>query len=297
MSDLGDRFEITALGQTQQYVDPGRDCAERARVAAVFIALALSPPTFQRRPAPPPPAEVEARPGPPPPPAAADTSGGWAGLALDARIDGGSAGGDSSSTLVAAGADLRATVGRRALGLVATAGLLSPTHSRFQSVPVRQQRFPFSLAVIVRRGAVPALAASATVGVALVPFTLQGDGLATPAPATRLDTGAHLALALELPPPRRADDPVRRRARRLLSTPLRHRRRSARRHRVDRPPLAGRFGGLRPRGAPLAAPARSAGVPLSFATDSRKPRLRRGAARRPRLKPSGAHRRERAPRR
>ena len=32
-----------------------------------------------------------------------------------------------------------------------------------------------------------------------MPFTLRGDGLATPAPATRLDAGVHFALALELP--------------------------------------------------------------------------------------------------
>ena len=42
--DLGDRFEVAAAGQTGQYVDAARDCAERARVAAVFIALALNPP-------------------------------------------------------------------------------------------------------------------------------------------------------------------------------------------------------------------------------------------------------------
>src|SRR5437660_611079 len=44
VSDLGDRFEVIALGQTRQYADPARDCAERARVAAVFITLAVNPP-------------------------------------------------------------------------------------------------------------------------------------------------------------------------------------------------------------------------------------------------------------
>jgi hypothetical protein len=83
---------------------------------------------------------------------------------------------------------------------MATAGLLSPTTSRFQSVSVRQQRFPISLAVTGRLELSHAVAASAAVGVALVPFTLRGDGLDTPTPATRLDAGAHLAVALELPP-------------------------------------------------------------------------------------------------
>src|SRR6185369_10163724 len=35
VADLGDRFEIAAFGQTRQYDDGARDCAERARVAAV----------------------------------------------------------------------------------------------------------------------------------------------------------------------------------------------------------------------------------------------------------------------
>src|SRR3954447_2676702 len=44
VDDLGDRFEVAAAGQAGQYVDTARDCSERARVAAVFIALALNPP-------------------------------------------------------------------------------------------------------------------------------------------------------------------------------------------------------------------------------------------------------------
>jgi hypothetical protein len=40
VSDAGDRFEVTALGQSQEYVDTARNCVERARVAAVFIVLA-----------------------------------------------------------------------------------------------------------------------------------------------------------------------------------------------------------------------------------------------------------------
>ena len=44
--DLGDRFEVAAFGQSRQYIDAARDCAERARVAAVFITLALNPPAL-----------------------------------------------------------------------------------------------------------------------------------------------------------------------------------------------------------------------------------------------------------
>src|SRR5205814_3430832 len=65
VSDLGDRFEVVALGQTRQYADPNRDCAERARVAAVFIALTVMPPMFAM---PSPPAPPAARVVAPPPP-------------------------------------------------------------------------------------------------------------------------------------------------------------------------------------------------------------------------------------
>ncbi len=44
VTDLGDRFSVSAFGQAREYADPGRDCDERARAAAVFIALALNPP-------------------------------------------------------------------------------------------------------------------------------------------------------------------------------------------------------------------------------------------------------------
>ena len=47
VTNLGDRFSVSAFGQAREYPDPGRDCDERARAAAVFIALALNPPSFQ----------------------------------------------------------------------------------------------------------------------------------------------------------------------------------------------------------------------------------------------------------
>jgi hypothetical protein len=37
--DLGARYRIDAAGQRREWDDPARDCVERARVAAVFIAL------------------------------------------------------------------------------------------------------------------------------------------------------------------------------------------------------------------------------------------------------------------
>jgi hypothetical protein len=39
VDDLGDRYRIVIAGATRQFDDPRRDCSERARVIAVFIAL------------------------------------------------------------------------------------------------------------------------------------------------------------------------------------------------------------------------------------------------------------------
>ena len=63
LADLGDAFEVTVGRQVQRYADAARDCAERARVAAVFVALAMNPPSLEPpRPAPPvPPPAVQQR--------------------------------------------------------------------------------------------------------------------------------------------------------------------------------------------------------------------------------------------
>jgi len=193
VTDDGDRFSVTALGQTRQYGDPGRDCDERARAAAVFIALALNPPVLPPAPA--------ARVGDAPQvtAAAADASPApaserWIDLAAAARVDGGPA----SETSAAFGFEARLTVGWRWLGVAATAGILAPTDSTLSSVTVRQQRFPLSVAMTARRGIGQRLAVAGAIGAALVPLTLRGESLDGASQATRLDAGVRLACELRL---------------------------------------------------------------------------------------------------
>jgi hypothetical protein len=186
VTDLGDRFVVDAAGQTGAFVDLGRDCTERARVAAVFIALALSPPAAPERPAPPP---------PPAPPSAPRR---WFELAAEARLDGALVGAPAATT-VAWGGEVRGAVGRGVLGIAATAGVLAPTDDAFGSVEVRQQRFPLSLSLTLGHELARGLGIAGDLGLAVVPFTLQGEGLSTVAPATRIDLGARLAVALRLP--------------------------------------------------------------------------------------------------
>jgi hypothetical protein len=44
VQDLGERYVVTVKGRTREYTDEAHDCARRARVAAVFVALTLAPP-------------------------------------------------------------------------------------------------------------------------------------------------------------------------------------------------------------------------------------------------------------
>jgi hypothetical protein len=191
VSDLGDRFQVDAAGQTGAFVDVARDCTERARVAAVFIALALSPPAAPERPAAPPPA-------PPPRPVAPQSPRHWFEVAADVRLDGASVGAPADTTLTWGG-EIRGAFGRGAVGIAATAGVLAPTNDAFGSIDVREQRFPLSLSLTLSHDLSGGVRAAADLGLAIVPFTLQGQGLSTVAPTTRVDLGGRLALALRLP--------------------------------------------------------------------------------------------------
>lgn len=61
--DEGSQYRVTIAGQERSFVDAGRQCAERARHAAVFVALVLDPPLI------PEPSEAEPAAPPTPPPA------------------------------------------------------------------------------------------------------------------------------------------------------------------------------------------------------------------------------------
>jgi hypothetical protein len=168
----------------QQYAEPGRDCDERARAAAVFIALALNPPLAPPGPAP----TVRDAPAPPPPPASAR----WLDLAVAARADGG----PGQAVGPAIGAEIHAAAGWRWLGVAATAGILAPSEGTYSSITVRQQRFPLSLALTARRDVSQRLAIAGAAGAALVPLTVRATAIDGGPSSTRLDAGIRLAFEL-----------------------------------------------------------------------------------------------------
>ena len=199
--DMGDRFEVTAAGQAARYVDTARDCGARARVAAVFIALALRPPSMglvnpapPRDPEPPPPTAAEQRVGINP----TDTpSPAWARLTIAARLDTPGLGADSDLT---AGGEIAGLVGRGRLGIAVSAALLAPTRRTLQAVSVRQQRFPFTAGLVLHHRLSPSFELRGKAALALVLLTLRGENVSPGETSTRLDPGAHLSTELHGPP-------------------------------------------------------------------------------------------------
>ena len=128
VSDLGDHYSVAVGDRAKTYADPGRDCAERARVVATFIALVLDPeaqPATSGRPAPAP-----ANPPPTaailPPPTRVSTPSRARWLRVDARgaLELGSQG------QVAPGAMVRVAAGWEALGAHAVCGWLAGAPDR-----------------------------------------------------------------------------------------------------------------------------------------------------------------------
>ena len=196
--DLGDAFEVAAGGQVQRYADAGHDCAARARVAAVFVALAMNPLSLE---APRPPPAVPPPVIQKPPPAAREPEGNWLSVGAAGRLDGAVGGGGDATSGATVGGELDVALGRGSFGVEASAGLVTSTQNTIASVQVTQQRFPCSLSATFRRRASAHLVVGAALGAALTPFTLHGQGLDTTLPVTRFDAGARFALELRVARP------------------------------------------------------------------------------------------------
>ena len=148
--DLGIPYRIMAAGQTREYRDESRDCAYRARISAVFVALAIDPAQLAMAPPPvpvvPPAPPVVRTPPPifPPPtppvfPAARLDLGATAlyGVGPDDRVG-------------QVGAELRWSGGRHRLGPEAGVLALLPVDNTVGGVRLRQWRLPIDAGVRAR---------------------------------------------------------------------------------------------------------------------------------------------------
>jgi hypothetical protein len=198
ISDRGDTYVVSVGERAKTYTDPARDCAERSRVAAAFIALALAPDAQPATAASsadavvtaPSSRPLAARPATRPPPRL---------LRIDAR---GALQSAPQSGLFAPGAELGITIGGQKFGARAECGWLAPTSLTVSDAGERilLERFPCALGPILRffPGAGP-LEVSLDAGIVVGAIRARGRGFATTYDSARLELGARLALDAILP--------------------------------------------------------------------------------------------------
>jgi hypothetical protein len=219
IEDLGTRYRVRVGAAERVADDPGRDCGERARVAAIFVALTLFPPAAGARSATQPTTQPATRPTTPPasrpttPPVAAREAGAaavephetvatvvarasrpraaWHGevelvpLVLFAP-------GGAGSTATAAG-EVRAHVGTRRLGLTLGAEVDGNLDRTLAHGTARLSRYAFDLGAFA--GWTPGrVGFVGDLGVVLASLSARGQGVGTDASSTGLEVGIRTAI-------------------------------------------------------------------------------------------------------
>jgi hypothetical protein len=188
--DLGLPYRILAAGQVREYRDESRDCAYRARIAAVFVALAIDPaqlalPAPTPQPAPPPVRQAAS-------PPVDDLLSPRARLDLGATVVGGLGPEDHVGQL---GAELRWSAGRHRLGPEVGVTLLLPVDNSVGAVRLRQWRLPID-AGLRARIAGPRFERYGELGVSAALLSERALDLATSRSQTGLELGLRLAVGV-----------------------------------------------------------------------------------------------------
>jgi hypothetical protein len=198
--DRGDSYVVAVGDRSKTYPDTTHDCAERARVAAAFIALVLAPPppapTATASPPPidagPPEPTVPPPILPPPPP---PTRAQW--LALDLH---GVAVLSSPESFVMGGAALGVGVASGAWGAKAQCGWLTgDIGGPHSSETIRLERIPCALGPTFRLTPSHSIfGLEFEAGLAAGSVRASGQGFATNLQPTRFEAGAQAAAAIAL---------------------------------------------------------------------------------------------------
>lgn len=192
--DLGSRYRVIAAGRVREYRDDRRDCADRARVAALFVALALDPAnaSFGTE-APPDPA-----PAPAPPPAPLPSVG--AREPRDSRLDLGASmnlGSRDGQRIIQFGGGLRLALGRGPFAIVIGVLVPLPVDTEVGGIRIREWRIPVDLGLRVRV-ADRLLEPYAELGLTAAVVSARGLDLATSASARAIELGPYATAALRL---------------------------------------------------------------------------------------------------
>jgi hypothetical protein len=192
--DLGVPYRILAAGQVREYRDDSRDCAYRARIAAVFVALALDPAQLPPQPAMPIPAPLGApSPVPQTAPLPVDAlPSPRTRLDLGATIVGGLGPEDRVGQV---GAELRWSAGRRRFGPEAGVTALLPVDNTVGGARLRQWRLPIDAGLRARIVG-PRFERYGELGVSAALLSERALDLATSRAQTGLELGLRLAVGL-----------------------------------------------------------------------------------------------------
>jgi hypothetical protein len=200
--DEGFRSRVSLPGSERVFVDPQRRCAERARMAAVFVALILSarPPPSNEMPT------EQAPDGETPfaavrrPKASVDRLALGSNLDVVGQLDAASASGVQES-LVAGGGTVRIDLGVRLrrwfVGMALSAGGRSPMQLRLATAVARLDRVPadLDLRATVRLSRVEI---GADVGLSVATLVVAGEDLPEIQQSTRIEIGVRLAALLRI---------------------------------------------------------------------------------------------------
>jgi hypothetical protein len=183
--DLGVPYRIVAAGRVREYRDETRDCAYRARIAAVFVALAIDPAELSMEPvAPPAPAA--------PLPVAAPRPAARLDLAATGQLGIGS--GEVSAM---GGIAVRGAFGRGRLALVVGTAALAPSDFTLGGVRLRQWRLPLDVGLRAQLDG-PRLQPYGEIGLGFALLSERSSSLADSGGGTSLEIGARVTAGLRL---------------------------------------------------------------------------------------------------
>ncbi len=197
--DLGVPYRIIAAGQVREYRDESHDCAYRARIAAVFVALAIDPAELVMPPPPTPPTAAAPEPAPAAPPAFApgpakmmDRPPPTARLDLGATALAGIGPDDRTGQI---GAELRWARGGRRFGPEAGLTALLPVDNSVGGVRLRQWRLPVDAGVRAQIAG-PRVERYGELGISVALLSERALDLASPKSQTALEIGLRIAVGL-----------------------------------------------------------------------------------------------------
>ena len=202
VTDRGDTFVVSVNGRAKTYPDPERNCSQRARIAAAFIALVLepggddeadrAPPEPKPAPPPPPPREDRAAPSP-------STSPPWLHVAVRGDIEV-----SSSPGFASPGVDFDLGAAWGSFGAEISCAWVAPGEIALAGGGTAVlSRVPCSLGPVVRVTGTP-VQVDLKVGLDLGSVRADGQGLPRSHGAARLEAGARFAIDASLRPSRGA---------------------------------------------------------------------------------------------